>query len=90
VFDDLQLDQAIGEHAGRPGGPALGHGAASRGNDDRLGLAVQQGFGSGARLVVERGVKPAIGEPAADVGHGAERDAEFVGDLGVGLAGISP
>jgi hypothetical protein len=39
---------------------------------------------------VERGVKPAIGEPAADVGHAAERDAEFVGDLGVGLAGISP
>ena len=72
-LDDLELDQAVGQHPGGPGGPSLGDRAARRGDDDRLGLAVEQRLGAGPGLVVEGGVEAAGGEPAADVGHGAER-----------------
>jgi len=37
---------------------------------------------------VQGGVEAAGGEPAADVGHGADRDAHLVGDLLLGVAGV--
>lgn len=39
---------------------------------------------------MEVDLEAAVGKPASDVGHGAERGAEFAGDLGIGLADISP
>jgi hypothetical protein len=60
------------------------------GDDDRLGLAVEDRLGPGARLLIQGGVEPTGSEAAADVGHGAERSADSLDDLLVGLAGFGP
>ena len=82
ALDDLQLDQAVGQHAGRPGGQTLRDGAAGRGDDDGLGLAVEDRLGPGAGLVVQGGVA------AADISHGAGGEPALVGDLAIGVARV--
>lgn len=78
--------RAIGEHGGRQGRPPLGHRAAGCGHDDRLGLPSSRGLAPGYGL----SCRAATHSPAADVGHGAKRDAQIISDLDVGLAGIRP
>jgi len=86
----VQLDQPAREHPGGPDGPALGDRAARQGDDDRLGLAVEPGRAAGAGPLGQGGLQPLGGEPPADVGGGVRGDAEVVGDVGVGLAGVGP
>ncbi len=53
-------------------------------------LPARMGLAPGAGPVVQGGVEAAGGEPPSDVGHGAGRDADLVGDLLVGVPGVGP
>jgi hypothetical protein len=62
--------------------------ATGRGDDDRLGLAVEDRPVTGEGRLEQDGLDAASGEEAVDYGHDADRDVHIVANLQADLCPV--